>query len=155
MYIHIYIHSYICTYIHTYIHTYVHTYIRTYIHMYIHTYVHTYIHAFIHTYVHMYMSMYCYRRLKVLYSNLHTYVRTHKIQAFAKWLSQMSFDSWLNSELWTHLWRLVNNYSTKAKGLCSLLTKHVPVEGTPYHPPFAISRVSTHHFLLQHNTSCN
>ena len=33
--------------------------------------------------------------------------------------------------------------STSAKRLCSLFTRHVPVQTTPYHPSFEISRVSS------------
>lgn len=36
-----------------------------------------------------------------------------------------------------------------------LFTRHVPVEATPCNPPLKISRVSTQHLILQHNTSCS
>ena len=80
-------------------------------------------------------------------------VFTTLVPGFSKWVLQMSFNLRLNSELWTNFGGIVNSSSTIAKGLSSLFTRYVPVETTPYGPPFEALRVSVRHLLLWHNTS--
>ena len=91
--------------------------------------------------------------LSLLFALFHCHM-TALLQGFAKWLSQMSSDSWLTrltSELWTHFWWLA-----LVRLVDSQAWRHAPVEATPYDPLFEVSRVairatssSTHTFKVR------